>query len=101
MGAVCADQKVKEERIIQCRVFSRLMQEVEQERILRKEKDLLKKKINAIWNGHSVLRYFNVSGPKIEKIVKAGQDYVIRRFNEGAKDVSEDEVLTFVKSAHL
>ena len=53
-------------------------------------------RVRAVWNGRTVLQYFDASGPEVGRLVRLGQDFAREQLAGGADAISTEEVRDWV-----
>jgi tRNA nucleotidyltransferase/poly(A) polymerase len=99
-GATPVDKGITVDKIVDCLFVYELINEIEKEIARDIEADALFEKIKAVWNGRSVMKFFDASGKDIGAIVKLGQDYVRDKLSAGETDVTEEEVKSYVEKTY-
>lgn len=58
----------------------------------------LEQRVRHAWNGHALLRHFNVSGPEVASLLAIGQSFVKEKLLSGGADVAKSEVLEHIRN---
>lgn len=99
-GAVPLIDQTRHVKLLYHNRIVKLFDEVGLSRVMRMEEDALMRSIKCIWNGRTVMDNFSVNGRAIKHYVINGQKYVRDRMAKGEKNITEQEVVEYIRSSN-
>ncbi len=97
LGAVCYNKETQDSNIARYHYFKKLMADIERDMEARDKHADFEEQIRQIWNGSSVMRYFDVKGPEIGRLLRLGQDYVQSKLKH-EESITEVQVRDYLTS---